>query len=158
MTAMKRPRFTLRTLFVIVTLLAIACAWIGHQLSVVRERAYTALDAHRSFNGRRWEVRFGEVAEPAKAPWYRRILGDKDYGLIFLSDDCSDELTHRVMRVFPGDVYKVRFGTGAAALVEATTEQEARSVAATLRKTLGTAPHIGVYQLFCSLDRADLDL
>jgi len=45
----------------------------------------------------------------------------------------------------------------AAALVETTTEQEARAIAATLRKTLGTASHIGVYQLFCSLDRADLD-
>ena len=45
----------------------------------------------------------------------------------------------------------------AAALVETTTEQEARAIAAALRKTLGTAPHIGVYQLFCSLDRADLD-
>ncbi len=45
----------------------------------------------------------------------------------------------------------------AAALVETTSEQEARAVAAVLRKALGTGPHIGVYQLFCSLDRADLD-
>jgi hypothetical protein len=46
----------------------------------------------------------------------------------------------------------------AAALVETTEEQEARTVAAVLRKTLGRSPHIGVYQLFCSLDKADLDL
>ena len=46
----------------------------------------------------------------------------------------------------------------AAALVETTTEQVARTVAATLRKALGTGPDIGVYKLFCSLDRADLDL
>jgi hypothetical protein len=45
----------------------------------------------------------------------------------------------------------------AAGLVQTTTEQEARAVAAALRKALGTGPHIGVYQLFCSLDRADLD-
>jgi len=45
----------------------------------------------------------------------------------------------------------------AAALVEATTEQEARAVAAALRKTLGAGPHIGVYHLFCSLDREDLN-
>src|SRR5262245_9158980 len=46
----------------------------------------------------------------------------------------------------------------AAALVETTTEQEARVVAAALRSALGSAPHIGVYRLFCSLDREDLDL
>jgi len=46
----------------------------------------------------------------------------------------------------------------AAALVETTTEQEARAVAAALRTALGANPHIGVYRLFCSLDREDLDL
>lgn len=45
----------------------------------------------------------------------------------------------------------------AAALVETTTEQEARAVAAALREALGPGPHIGVYRLFCSLDREDLD-
>jgi hypothetical protein len=45
----------------------------------------------------------------------------------------------------------------AAALVETTSEQEARAVAATLRRMLGTRSHIGVYQLFCMLDKADLD-
>lgn len=45
-----------------------------------------------------------------------------------------------------------------AALIETLTEQEARAVAAALRVALGTGPHIGVYRLFCSLDRKDLDL
>ena len=46
----------------------------------------------------------------------------------------------------------------AAALVETVSEKEARTVAATLRTALGATPHIGVYQLFCSLDQRDLDL
>ena len=46
----------------------------------------------------------------------------------------------------------------AAALVETTTEQEARAVAAAMREALGPGPHIGVYRLFCSLDREDLAL
>jgi hypothetical protein len=45
----------------------------------------------------------------------------------------------------------------AAALVETTNEDEARAVAAALRSTFGAAPHIGVYRLFCSLSREDLD-
>jgi len=45
----------------------------------------------------------------------------------------------------------------AAALVEAVNEKEARTVSAALRTALGAAPHIGVYQLFCSLDRKDMD-
>ena len=46
----------------------------------------------------------------------------------------------------------------AAALVETVSEKEARTVAAALRTALGTTPHIGVYELFCSLDQRDLDL
>jgi hypothetical protein len=45
----------------------------------------------------------------------------------------------------------------AAALVETVAEDEARGVAATLHQRLGAAPHIGVYRLFCSLHRGDLD-
>ena len=44
----------------------------------------------------------------------------------------------------------------AAALVETLSEQEARAVAAVLRDALGQGPHIGVYRLFCALDREDL--
>jgi hypothetical protein len=44
----------------------------------------------------------------------------------------------------------------AAAVVETLTEEEARAVAAVLRDALGRAPHIGVYRLFCALDREDL--
>jgi hypothetical protein len=46
----------------------------------------------------------------------------------------------------------------AAALVETVSEKEARTVAAALRAALGATPHIGVYELFCSLDQRDLDL
>ena len=45
----------------------------------------------------------------------------------------------------------------ASALVETTTEEEARTVATALRSSLGPGPHIGVYRLFCSLRREDLD-
>jgi hypothetical protein len=44
----------------------------------------------------------------------------------------------------------------AAAVVETLTEQEARTVAAALREALGPAPQIGIYALFCSIDREDL--
>jgi len=43
-----------------------------------------------------------------------------------------------------------------AALVETTTDEEARALALGLREALGTGPHIGVYRLFCSLRRDDL--
>jgi hypothetical protein len=44
----------------------------------------------------------------------------------------------------------------AAAVVETLTEQEARDVAALLRGSLGAAPCVGVYRLFCAIDREDL--
>jgi hypothetical protein len=46
----------------------------------------------------------------------------------------------------------------AAGIVETLTEQEARTVAAGLRQALGVNAHVGVYRLFCALDRVDLDL
>ena len=45
----------------------------------------------------------------------------------------------------------------AAGVVETLTEPEARTVAADLRQALGAGAHVGVYRLFCALDRADLD-
>jgi hypothetical protein len=47
-------------------------------------------------------------------------------------------------------------GVAAAAVVETLTEEEARAVAAVLRAALGVVPHIGVYRLFCAVDREDL--
>ncbi len=44
----------------------------------------------------------------------------------------------------------------AAAVIETLTEQEARVVAAAVRETLGAGPHVGIYRLFCSLNRDDL--
>jgi hypothetical protein len=45
---------------------------------------------------------------------------------------------------------------GAAAVIETLTEPEARAVAGVVRESLGTGPQVGIYRLFCSLDREDL--
>jgi len=46
----------------------------------------------------------------------------------------------------------------AAALIETTTEEEARAAAAALRERLNPGSLFGIYQLFCSLRREDIDL
>ena len=44
----------------------------------------------------------------------------------------------------------------AAGVIETLSEPEARAVAAAVRETLGPAPQVGIYGLFCSLNCEDL--
>jgi hypothetical protein len=87
MTAPRRRwfRFSLRTLFVVVTAFGI---WLGWQLHVVRERAAIRAWAEKreiGFSSEEWPGMFVPGRKPAWVgviPWYRRLLGDQGYVLI----------------------------------------------------------------------------
>ena len=75
-------RFSLRTMFVVVTAL---CCWLGWESSVVRKRqqALQELQADGAFQfipAEDWKHRFppGGVFQPvASVPWVRSLLGDR---------------------------------------------------------------------------------
>jgi len=67
-----RPRFSLRTLFVLVTLAGIACAWVAYQLDWIRQRKAVLQN-----------VRYAGPAQyllnprpHTGVPFYRKWLGD----------------------------------------------------------------------------------
>jgi len=63
-----RPRFTLRTLFVLVTLAAIVCAWVTYQVNWIRQR--------HNFLQRPLSVDFDGAVTPAKKlPWQLALFG-----------------------------------------------------------------------------------
>ena len=66
---MLRPRFSLRTLFVLVTIICICAGWVAYQLNWIRQR-HEFLQAHDisdlCFN-------------PQPAPWHLRIFGELGY-------------------------------------------------------------------------------
>ena len=80
-------RFGLRTLFVVMTLVAV---WLGWQASIVRER--NALIAE----GWLWPF------ESKDQVWsIRELMGDKRYRVMILKDGMSAEQFARTQKVFP---------------------------------------------------------
>jgi hypothetical protein len=110
-------RFRLRTALLIVTLLAIPCAWIGSEWKIVRERA-ALIDSVRAHGGAITTTGFvtsnaeGWTAGPGikieagdKRPpisIVRRWLGDQDVSLIVISSDFPDSDEQRILGLFPG--------------------------------------------------------
>ncbi len=81
-------QFRLRTLFIVITAAAVACAYVGWQAKIVRERK--AL--RERFKG--WEiiVQFERQGTPPPAvfphvSWLRRLLGDEAVGTIYVIPD-----------------------------------------------------------------------
>ena len=68
-------QFSLRTLMIVVTLLAAACAYVGWQAAIVRERkSLIDSDAHARL----------EIESDAAVPTVRRWLGDHSYRFIYV--------------------------------------------------------------------------
>ena len=101
MAAIPRPsrlRFSLRTLFVVVT---VVCVWLGWQINVVRERN----------RAREWIVELGGHIVCAKVfrmekvshfPEFRRCFGDEPVVWIGLARSSTTwEQRNRVARLFP---------------------------------------------------------
>src|SRR5690348_1919362 len=68
----RRFQFRLRTLMIVVTLLAVACAYIGWQAKIVRERR---IELERTVDLR--VVGIDGSDKWGIIPWVRRVLGDK---------------------------------------------------------------------------------
>jgi hypothetical protein len=71
----RRFQFRLRTLMIVVTLLAVACGYVGCQANIVRHRTWVL--SH--FDNRKWPavvpVELWESQD--SLPWIRRVLGDR---------------------------------------------------------------------------------
>ena len=112
-------RFSLRTLFVVVTIFGV---WLGWQLKIVRERkallaemggeqpTLEEMEADPSGQDRLSATRF----QYARVPLYRRLLGDKSYpDLAFaVQAATSSPLLERIERAFPESMLDVYISDG----------------------------------------------
>ena len=78
------PQFTLRGLFVVVTVLGVFLGWLGVQLKWIRDRheALRWLDAHQVVSPRDWTN--WPVIYHGNPPWSLRMFGETGVGTIAL--------------------------------------------------------------------------
>ena len=86
-------QFSLRTLLIGVTLLAVTCGYVGQQIEIVRER--------RAFGANPQFLVMME-AHCTQASWIRRLLGDFDCRSVITDDKVSDSELERCRVAFPG--------------------------------------------------------
>ena len=99
----RRFQFRLRTLMIVVTLLAVPCAYIGHQVQVIRKRKHV-MDWITTHHG---EVAFkrrnpaGGPDIPPSIPWIRGILGDEPVAGVYFNSRLNAEDDARIKETFP---------------------------------------------------------
>ena len=98
-------RFSLRTLFVLVTL--VAC-WLGWQMKFIRDRkemrAWIVANGGNIGNSDDlfFDDPFGESEVSARqVSWLRHLLGDKGVDYIELSSEHSEPVCQRIAKLFP---------------------------------------------------------
>jgi len=101
----RRLRFSLRSLFIAVTVFA---AWLGWELKFIRARAAFAKDP--AF-GAMTTFGIGDTIDKGRVnggiritnelPWWRRLLGDQSYCVVFLEEGSEAAELDRVRRLFP---------------------------------------------------------
>jgi hypothetical protein len=85
-------QFSLRTLMIGVTLLAVVCAYIGWQATIMRMRQARVLNLSKIL----------DKANPTNGiPWVRQWLGDRAYAVIAVGETASDKLEREFGTIFP---------------------------------------------------------
>jgi hypothetical protein len=108
-----RFQFRLRTLFVVVTVVAVVCGYASRVVRIVNERAATieSLSHHEEVTSvsvgygetirfDRWEIRI-DTYRSSRLPWIRRVLGDRFVQLAGYYEGVPNEELSRVMSAFP---------------------------------------------------------
>lgn len=85
-------RFSLRTLFVLVTIVGVAAGWMACQLNWIRER-------HAFLS--RYPQSYGEPDR--KGPWPLRLFGEKTYSVLTVPSSAE----HAAKRLFPESQIRV---------------------------------------------------
>ena len=93
---MKRLQFSLRTLLIFVTVLAVPCWWVGDQYRFVKTRERYIAE-HPNAMGH-----FLEPNESApEIPWVRKLFGDQSQSHVIVWEPVSDEAMTQVQILFP---------------------------------------------------------
>jgi hypothetical protein len=94
-------RFSLRTLFVLVTIL---CLWLGYQVNWIwqrREFVRKLRDDSVKTGDRSARTETLQGHDSPTIPWIRRVFGDQAYSILVLPKKYSPELIERANDLFP---------------------------------------------------------
>ena len=84
---MKLPRFSLRTLFVLVAIAAVPMGWVAYQLNWIRQRHefIRQTDFHPSASTALglWQSWQSEGAPSYPPPWSLRVFGEQEQRILF---------------------------------------------------------------------------
>ena len=98
----RRFQFRLRTLMIGVTLLAVACGYVGWQAKIVRQR-----ESERNWIQKHGGVMESNITRPGQptyrptVSWARGLLGDSGVAAIRFGKPISDDDERRIKSVFP---------------------------------------------------------
>jgi hypothetical protein len=96
-------QFRLRTLMIVVTLLATVCAYVSWQMRIVRERQ---AEVNREVEGR--IIGTDDVEKDNPVPWIRRLLGDQCVLLIWMPLGTDPAELDRLRALFPEALVETR--------------------------------------------------
>ncbi len=98
-------QFSLRSLIIVVTLLAVACGYVAWQAKIVRERKAM----RERWSGKVWfrtpDMGSGSIPPPptqppAKVTWLRELLGDEAMEGIWLPNDTPQSEVDQIKALF----------------------------------------------------------
>jgi hypothetical protein len=97
-----RFQFRLRTIFLVVTAAAVACAWLGHEYRVAQERAAVRewIEENGGFCGAQKGHRNDEPS------LIRRLLGDQQITYVNLPRNATDDDLARIEAAFPNAIVR----------------------------------------------------
>jgi hypothetical protein len=97
-----RFQFSLRTLMIGVTLVAVACGYVGRQVKIVRERYSMLAQITDQKNTERGNYGLAPSEDSQlQVPWIRRLLGDQAIYAIGLPITASKDYRRKVRELFP---------------------------------------------------------
>ena len=87
----RRIQFRLRTLLIIVALLALPCAYVAHEAQIVAHRRSVMENAFRNGATPFVPMFTSDFETIPSVPWIRRILGDEGMKEIWWNDATKEE-------------------------------------------------------------------
>jgi hypothetical protein len=108
----RRFQFRLRTLMIGVTLLAVACAYVGWQAKIVTERKAM----RERWSGKVWfrtpDMGSGSIPPtpplpPTKVTWLRELFGDEALEEIWLPSDTPKSELDQIKALFPESTVEI---------------------------------------------------
>ena len=103
---MPRFQFSLRTLLIVVTLLAIPCGYVGWQAKIVRDRKTIFMRLqriHELASGQDSDLFFffAHYHAQAEVPWVRCLFGDEGVNVLLLPESTQTSEVEEIKRAFP---------------------------------------------------------